>query len=340
MTATRAIGCAVRRRLGSLRLGAAPRAPVRAGAAAQIFLLGLAIGCGSPGSAPAPSRAALTVIATPQLTADDLVVARVNGRAVWASCIAEQARTITSGGADERRTAALDQCVAFELLAQAAEARGDASAPEVADATRRAEVNRLVETEFERRYRTPADLGAMLDPVTKAAAAGMHVPEQRSSTFARFVVPKDAPADVDARAHMLAERLAGELRGQPGLFGVHLIEAAQRIAAGTGIQLDTADFRPARRDDLVDAYAAALYGIAEVGRSSPAFRSPWGWDVVLWTGGVAAQERSSDAVIAELFPELRRRQFLRWVNQVGKQLGVHIDVHDAAVARLDTETVP
>jgi len=313
------------------------RALVSAPALAAAIAAG---GCRSSGSGAGPSTAAPSAIATPALTADDAPVAQVNGRTVWASCVAAQARAIAAGSDAERRTAAREQCIAFELLAQAAEARGAATAPEVADATRRAEVNRLVETEFERRYRTPADLGPMLDQVTKAAAAGMHVPEQRSSTFARFVVPKDAPADVDARAHMLAERLAGELRGQTGLFGVHLIEAAQRIAADTGIQLDTADFRPARRDDLVDAYAAALYGIADVGRSSPAFRSPWGWDVVLWTGGVAAQERSRDAVIAELFPELRRRQFLRWVNQVGKQLGVHIDVHDAAVARLDTETVP
>jgi len=297
-------------------------------------------GCGSSstGAGPAPARTPV-VIATPRLTADDAPVASVNGRTVWASCVAAQART--AAGSDEaRRAAGLDQCIAFELLAQAAEARGLAAAPEVVEAARAAAVNRVVEIEFEQRTRTPADLAPQVDAMMKANEWRLHVLELRGSTFARFVVPKGAPADVEARAHVLAERLAAELAGQTGLFGVHLAEAAKRIAQGSGIELDTADFRPAHHDDLVESYAAALYAIPEVGRASPAFRTPWGWDVVLWTGGVEARERSRDEVVAELFPELRRRQFQRWVTQLGKQLGLHIEIDDATVARLDTEGAP
>jgi hypothetical protein len=314
--------------------------PVLAPALAPALAAAIAAGCGSSGSGAGPSTAAPSAIATPALTADDAPVAHVNGRTVWASCVAAQARTVAAGGDAERRAAALDQCIAFELLAQAAEARGLAAAPEVGQAVRDAEVNRLVETEFEQRYRRPADLAPQLDAVLTGNPWLLRNPELRDSTYARFVVPKDAPAEVEARAHALADRLAAELADQTGLFGVHLSDAARRIAQGSGAQLETTDFRPARRDQLVDEYAAALFAVPEVGRASRAFRTPWGWDVVVWTGGTPARERSRDEVAAEVFPELRRRQFQRWVTQLARERGVHIELEQAELSRLDTEAGP
>jgi hypothetical protein len=294
-------------------------------------LLAIAACGGSSGPAPAPPAAA--VIATPRLTDGDVEVARVNGRPVWSSCVATQA----AAGADIEgvRRDALDQCIAFELLAQAAEARGLAAAREVGDAVRAAAVNRLVETDFERRYRTPADLKQPIDIVMKRHEWRMHILELRASTFARFIVPTGAPPEVDAHAHALADRLAAELAGQSGLFNVHLTEAAQRLAAGTDIKLDTADVRPTHQDDLVEPYAKALYALPEIGRTSSPVRTQWGWDVVLWTGGVEAAEHSRDEIVAELFPEVRRQQFQLWVTQLGKQLGVRIEIDPATVAKLD-----
>jgi hypothetical protein len=314
-------------------------APALAAAIATGGAAGVAGGCGSSGSGAGPAAAVPGVIATPALTADDAPVAQVNGRTVWASCVAAQARQvrIAAGSDAERRAAALDQCIAFELLAQAAETRGLAAAPEVGQAARGAEVNRLVEIEFEQRYRRPADLAPQLDAVLTSSPWLLRTPEARDSSYARFVVPKGAPAEVEARAHALADRLAAELAGQTGLFGVHLADAARRIAQGSGAELETTGFRPATRDQLVDEYAAALFAIPEVGRASRAIRTPWGWDVVVWTGGSPARERSRDEVAAELFPELRRRQFQRWVSQLARQHGVHIEVEQAELSRLDTE---
>jgi hypothetical protein len=296
---------------------------------------------GSSGPTPTPPAAPI-VIAMPRLTAEDLEVANVNGRPVWASCVAAQARAITTASRtpDQRRHAALDQCIAFELLAQAAEARGLAAAREVADAVRAASVNRLVATGFEQRYRTPADLAQPIDLVISRNAWRMHIVQLRSSTFARFVVPKDAPPALESRAHALADRLAAELAGETGLYNVHLTDTARRIAAGSDIKLDTSDVKPTHQDDLVAPYAAALYAIPEVGRITPAVRTPWGWDVVLWTGGVEPKETSREAFAAELFPEVRRRQFQLWVTQLGKQLGAHIEVDQATVGTLDAEGPP
>lgn len=315
--------------------------PVRSVMVAPVLVLGLVACGGSSGPAPPPPATPI-VIATPRFTPDDLEVATVNGRPVWSSCVAAQAKAATamSRTADQRRQDALDQCIAFELLAQAAETRGLAAAREVAGATRTAAVNRLVATEFEQRYRTPDDLTQVIDLVMKRNAWRMHVVALRSSTFARFVVPEDAPPDLDARAHALADRVAAELAGQTGLYPVHLTDAARRIAAGSDIKLDTADVGPTHQDKLVEPYARALYAIPEVGRISPAARTPWGWDVVLWAGGVEPKETSREELAAEMFPELRRRQFQLWVTQLGKRLGVHIEIDPAAVGRLDAEGPP
>jgi hypothetical protein len=299
----------------------------------RALLFTLLAACGGS-SAPVPAAAAPPVVATPPLTADDAVVAQVNGRSVWASCVTTQAGAL-AGTIAQRRAAALDQCIAFELLAKAAEDRGLAAAPEVAEATRRAVVNRLVETDFEQHYRGPADLQQAIDAVMAKNAWRLHVLELRASTFARFIVPAQAPPEVDAAAHALADRLAAELTGQTGLYNVHLTEAAARIDAGTAIKLESADVKPTHHDDLVDEYARALYAIPAVGETSPAFRTKWGWDVVLWTGGVEAKERSRDEVVVEMFPELRRRQFQIWASQLGKRLGVHIEVNQAALEQLD-----
>jgi hypothetical protein len=304
----------------------------------RALIFTLLVACGGS-SAPVPTAAAPPVVATPPLAADDAVVAQVNGHAVWASCVTTQAAGL-AGTVEQRRAAALDQCVAFELLAQAAEARGLAAAPEVTEATRSAMVNRLVETEFEPRYRTAADLKPAIDAVMAKNEWRLHVLELRASTFARFLVPDHAPPEVDAAAHALADKLAAELAGQTGLYNVHLTEAAARIDAGTTIKLDTSDVKPTHQDDLVVPYAKALYAIPAVGETSPAFRTQWGWDVVLWTGGIEAKERARDEVVAEMLPELRRRQFQIWATQIGKKLGVHIEVEQAALAQLDSGDEP
>jgi HPt (histidine-containing phosphotransfer) domain-containing protein len=295
--------------------------------------------CGGAAAPPPPSVATPGIGATPPRSPDDLAVATVNGHPVWASCVAAQAAAIATPELDRRR-AALDRCIAFELLAQAADARGLAGAAEVVEVRRTAAVNRLVETEFEQRYRTPADLPQALELVVKRNEWRMHIVQLRASTFARFAVTNDAPPAIDAAAHALADQLAAELAGETGLFPSHLTDAARRIAATGAIKLETADVKPTHQDDLVTPYATALYAIPAVGQVSPAIRTQWGWDVVLWTGGVEPRERTRDDLAAEAFPEVRRRQFQLWVTQLVKRLGVHITIDQAAVAALDRSDAP
>jgi len=287
-----------------------------------------ACGGGAP-PAPQPAVAAISIVA-PRAGETDVEVAKVNGRPVWGSCIVGQ---IARGA--KTRAAALDECVAFELLAQAAEQRGLATDPSVGEATRAALVNRLVQIDFEEKYQKPADLGDRMTKWLDDNAWRMHRPELRASSYARVEVAKDAPPETDARARKLAEAIAAELAGQTGLFGVNLRETAERLAKGTGAKLDIKDYKQSPRSGLESNYADGLFAVPEVGRVSAATRTKWGWDVILWSGGLPAKESSREEIAAEVFPELRRATFQVWVNQLIKQLQIHVEIDQAQVAKLE-----
>jgi len=267
--------------------------------------------------------------ASPPAGPGDAIVATVDGRPVWGSCVAAQ---LARGGRSRR--AALDECIDFELLAQAAEARGLSRDPEVGEARRRALAGRLVEIGFETRYRTPADLRAAVDRAIEPYAGQLDQPELRASTFARVEVPAGAPPEADAAARALADRIAGALAGETGLFPIHLREAADRIAAGSGQRVTHGDFRAAAREALVPPYAAALFSIPEVGRIAAPVRTAWGWDVILLTRLVETAVHTRDEVAAKLFPDVRRQQFARWVDELASAAGIRVEIDPPRVARL------
>lgn len=306
---------------------------------------------GTSGPSPAPAVTAVSLVA-PRANDGDLIVAQVNGRPVWSSCVAAQAT-----GGRMTRELALRECIEFELLAQTAERRGLAADHEVADATRTAMVSQLIATRFEDRYLTPADLGDRFDKLLEQNAWRMHQPELRGSTFVRITIPDKAPPDVEPRAREIAERIAQELANETGLFNVHLTDTAQRITAAAGIKLcadeqidpspeakrraclDFSDYRLSAPEALNKDYAAALFSIPEVGRIAPPKRTKWGWDVVLWTKVLPAKEATREELVAEVFPELRRSYFQVWVNQLIKELGIKIAIDQAQVSKLDRETM-
>jgi hypothetical protein len=142
---------------------------------------------GAPEPAPAASARATSPIATRSSPTDELV-AQVNGRPVWASCVAAATNALDAATV---RAKALDECIAFELLAQEADKRALADDAEVIDATRTALVNRLVETGFEQRYAKPDDLGEPMTKWFRDNSWRMHRPELRGSAYLRVTGPDD-----------------------------------------------------------------------------------------------------------------------------------------------------
>ncbi len=293
-------------------------------------LVSLAACGGSPSTDPAPATPVASIIA-PRASEGDVVVAQVNGRPVWGSCVTEQ----TSRGAPDR-TVALDQCISFELLAQAAETRGLGADATVIETLRTTMVSELVAADFEARYQKPQDLGPAMDAVLAKNAWRMHRPELRASGYVRAMVPPNAGPEVEARAKQLAEAIAAELANETGLFRSHVLDVATRLAKDSGIEIESEDVPLAtRKGDYEPPYLEALFSIAEAHRISKPARTTRGWDVVLWSGGLAAKETSREALAWDVFPELRRAQFTTWVNGLVKAGGFAIEIDQASVAQLD-----
>lgn len=295
---------------------------------------GGAVGCGgSPSPTPVPSGPIASIVA-PRASEADVVVANVNGRPVWGSCVTEQA----AAGAKDRK-AALEQCIDFELLAQVAEQRGFGADPTVQEATRSAMVNELIASDFEARYQKPSDLGPALDRLLEKNAWRMHRPDLRTSTYVRAVVPPGSPPEVDATAKQVADRIVAELGTETGLLPAHVQEAADRAAVGTAIQIESQDVpQTPKTGSYEPPYLDALFSISDVGRISKPVRTKRGWDVVLWTGGLPPLESTREQIAEEAFPELRRAQFTTWLAEILKTSGIAVEIDPAAVALLGEDS--
>ena len=277
-----------------------------------VLLVVAACGSSPPAQVEAPPLASLV---SPREGAGDVQVATVNGRPVWGSCVAHQRKSVEDGLAD---------CIGFELMAQAAEARHLERTPAVEAAAKTAMVGALVAREFEAKVTSFADFHGLFDDYLAKREKYRHRPELRGSSYARANVP---PGD-DAKAHAAMEHLAAGLRDQTGLMAPMLADAAERERAATGLEIVHYDYQISERLALDASYAAPLFAIPEVGRITGPVRTRWGWDVILWTGGLPAREQTAAEQAAELFPELRRQYFVPWVESIRRALNLEVVIDD------------
>lgn len=237
---------------------------------------------------------------------DDVIVAQVAGRPVWGSCVATQAKRAELGAKQ-----ALEQCIEFELLAQAAEAKQLAIHGEVIEATRVALVGRLVD-QFDAKYPTPDSMAAQIDEVYRTQGAAMTRPEFRQSTHILVKVedandpkaPKQSDATWEA-PRVLATQLHARLEKQTGLFGSDLREAIEGVAAPPPATMVVEELPPTPRNGrLVTEYLDALFAIPEVGRVSPVTRTAYGYHVILLTALHPAETATREQVFAVLRGQL------------------------------------
>ena len=272
--------------------------------------------CGTPPVPPAtPSGppAAMTAATA------DLVVATVNGRPVHASCVKAQH--------------SLDQCIAFELMAQAAEARGLATDPEVVAETRRALVSQVVAKEYEDAYTKPSDFGSTWDRLVELNRALFDHDDMRASAYVRVEVPKNAPAEIDTAAHQLADDIAKACAPERGMMPEHLFAIGHRVAEGR--KLTEAPVPPHRITPVDPGYGQALFAIPEIGRCSPATRTRWGYDVILYAGLDPATHPSQEQLAERILPDIKRSYFNQWVDKVAKDLGVRVELFKDNLAKLE-----
>ncbi|MBA3499987.1 MAG: hypothetical protein M4D80_03880 [Myxococcota bacterium] len=285
------------------------------------------------GGTPEPTKRSGTGVSpiAQQQGADDVIVAQVNGRPVWGSCVTAQSKGKAPQAALRE---ALDECVAFELLAQAADARGLTTDPDVIEATRNALVNRVVEVGFEDKYKSADDLKEILDKHIERNKGRLSRPEVRSSTYVRLPLTKPL-ADAEDPPPKLVE-LAKKLAGERGMMTTHLRAAVDGVFGAQSPPPEVTEVGLFPKDALVPGYADRLFAIPEVGRIHPeVFRTRFGWDVILLTGVSPAKTYTREEAAAEAFPEVRTAYFNVWVDQIARALGVKIKIDPAQVAKLD-----
>jgi peptidyl-prolyl cis-trans isomerase C len=275
--------------------------------------LAAALGCGD-GERPAPvDTTPVTLEAAPE---GRTVVATVDGHPIYDDCVITQ---MQARGLDRR--AALDECIDFELLARAAEARGYLEHPAVREAARIEAVRELMRQDFEVGRDDPTDIpDAVLRKLYDADLNRWKHPEYRWAKYVRINVPKDvargSPADLEARrtAEALKEALdaaAAEHRARG-----EVLEPAEfaRIAASTAYEVAGAAIATEepinfpRRGRVVPEFADATFAISEIGLVSEVTRTDWGWDIILLTHILPAEDTSFE----EAKPRLREQAFEFW----------------------------
>jgi hypothetical protein len=269
------------------------------------WLLLLAACGGSKQPPPTPAGPAAALVA-PGAGSGDVVVATVNGRPVWGSCVTVQH--------------SLDDCIGFELMAQAAEKRGLASDGDVELAARTAMVNRLVEDAYEHGMTKPSDFGDAWDKQVKPFIYRVDHPEVRASHYVRV------------QDQALAEQIAAEAGKQRGWMPSMLDDLAAQLAGGQ--KVDKADVSFKLPEQLEEHYAHALFTVPEIGRTSPATHTKWGWDVVLYTDVLPARHPSQEEIVKELLPPLKERYFSVWVHQLEVAMNLHVEENPKALEDL------
>jgi hypothetical protein len=313
--------------------------------------------CGNA-DAPGPARArnAASARLVEAEAAGRTVVAEVNGRPIYDDCVTRQA---AAHGLDVR--AALDECIAFELLALEAETRGYAADPEVQAVRKREAARALLQRDFEATYAGPDSI-----PSEVVAAAwrspGMQSrfnhPEYRWCVYARANVPRSvatgAPEDDAAKAAIKA--LRAPLAGRRNLSKIEFFAAAERAAEAYPLEIQRKSYNTPRVGRAEANFAGALFAIPEAGMVSEIARTEWGWDLILLTKIVPARQATFADAEAELrhlmwdaMPGVcksnkrsgcevpRQRLFREWAAQIAA--GHTVVVDDELIAAM-TETTP
>lgn len=307
----------------------------------RLLLLGL-LACGVHEEATDRANLSTAALREGPSGPDDIVVAQVNDVPIWRSCVAHI-------GGDVKQ--ALNECIGFELLSQAA--AGRTADPRQTRAGKAILANAMMDI-YDQRITAATHLPASTVERVIKDERQLHPrnfahPEIRYSYYVRVRVPKLAvpggPEDSAAKA--LADRIFGVLSKRRGWFGREFLEAGI-AAAGTdhGLTVDAPSSIAygSRYGSLVESYASAMFAIPEVGSISPPTKVILadrgrnatdynGWDIIL-LADVMPENTISEAQTAEsVFPAARRAYFPEWMKHEiavpWKKLEVTVDDSEA-----------
>lgn len=269
-----------------------------------------------------------------------IAVAEVGGVPIYEQCVAIQAQAHKLD-----RRAALDECIAFEVLAQAAQKRGLHLDPDV-DAIRRTEsVRQLLHHEIVAPMPSvEATDRSILEDAYREFRDRIYAPERREIFHLYAPFPKHREprgTEGDAAAKKRAEELYAQLSQWRDLTPDEMLFIAQGIAGDEPlgpIDDKTDTFRREvfkvylDQPNMPREFSHAAFDIPEVGMVSVPTRSDYGWHIILYLSRDPARMANVDEAAQWLFQAVRFQRYRAFSGELGKDVDVEID--EQALSRL------
>ncbi len=267
------------------------------------FLLFLSAGLGCGSSAPNNSEGTKQ----PRVSVDSLrarvgtrtKVASVNGMAIYDDCVRTQAAAHSLSA-----SAALQECIDFELLAQAAQ-------PHLLDqGVQRAGKQALVREFIRQRYPVKEPKDIPIDAVTKlwnivSTRRKYQHPELRRIAFCRIPLPADEPiaSEASLRSKIFLESIYNVLKSKDHLKKTDLWEQCYPVYKDKGIEkLELLIAKTAPRNGYETEFRSAIFdGPQTAGMVLPPLHTKYGWDLILLT----QVRKERDTSFAEATPSLQ-----------------------------------
>ena len=234
-----------------------------------------------------------------------LEVARVNGVPVYGDCVALQA-----GSLDITREQALQQCIDFELLAQAARDGGYLSHPSVVQSSRTESVRALLEHTYPMREpsQVPVEEVRVFWQSAELRERYNH-PEARALVACRVELADDGQAAKRA-AQTVYDRLPGGSGVSP--TGAQALERICRQVDQTTPQKLTVARHRAYRRGYLKPIAEALWALENIGSFTEPVKADDGWYVVMLEDILPARATSFEDAVPDIQEGLFRSQEARW----------------------------
>ena len=260
------------------------------------------------------------------------VVADVDGVPIYEDCPVRHAR---DSGLDI--DAALERCIAIELLAREAQRRGLGRDPEVVWAGRREAVRALLDQQIVAPMPSlEGTARSVLEDAYERYRDKIFAPERRRifHLFAPFPEVRERPgSDADKRARAFADELYAAVAGRRGLTEDELLRVAREVAGERPlgpVNKNTGEFKrevfKVFRDqpDLPRGFSHAAMDIPEPGMVSPPARSDYGWHLILYLDGEPARYANVDQAAEYLFQAVRSERYWNFTGALMKAADVRV----------------
>ena len=287
---------------------------------ALVVMLTAACAHDEAGSTPLADRRVLA----PMVPSGDEIVAEVGGVPILASAVAAQAK---SAGVDAR--AALTTLIDAEVLAEAALARGLLDDPDVREATRSAEVRRLLATDFQRD--TPDTKIPDADYRKLYALNKLRFEHADAREVWHLLVPApeatSTPAQrAEARGRLLALVPAAKTAPTDEAFAA-LAAAGPRDPPAARMKAEHITFP--RKDVVEEPFAAAAFALSRPGVVSEIVETSYGYHLIRLVQIIPGRHLDLDAARPELHDAAssayRTQAFERWARELVDR--AHVELH-------------